>query len=202
MRAARNTLQAAHPGQPLQSTLVTFSNAMDITKHIRTISEFPKAGVQFRDITTLLRDGDAFRGVIDAFANAYADHPIDKVAAIESRGFIFGAALAHALHTGFVPIRKRGKLPAECFGADYELEYGTDRLELHRDGVQAGECVVLIDDLVATGGTAKAALELLRSAGASIIGCAFVIALPDLGGRARLERLGIPVLALCQFAGA
>jgi len=175
---------------------------MDITKHIRTIPDFPKAGVQFRDITTLLRDADAFRGVIDAFVNAYASHSIDKIAAIESRGFIFGAALAHALHAGFVPIRKRGKLPAECFGADYELEYGTDRLELHRDGVQPGERVVLIDDLVATGGTAKAALELLRIAGASIIGCAFVIELPDLGGRARITRLGHPMLALCQFAGA
>ena len=175
---------------------------MDITKHIRTIPDFPKAGVQFRDITTLLRDADAFRSVIDALANAYASHSIDKIAAIESRGFIFGAPLAHALHAGFVPIRKRGKLPAECFGADYELEYGTDRLELHRDGVQPGERVVLIDDLVATGGTAKAALELLRIAGASVIGCAFVIELPDLGGRARITRLGHPMLALCQFAGA
>jgi adenine phosphoribosyltransferase len=175
---------------------------MDITQYIRTVPDFPKSGVQFRDITTLLRDPGAFRAVIEALASAYTDQTVDKVAAIESRGFIFGAALAHALHAGFVPIRKRGKLPAECFAADYELEYGTDRLELHRDGVQAGERVVLIDDLVATGGTAEAALALLSTAGAAIIGCAFVIELTDLGGRARLERRGHPVLALCKFTEA
>ena len=190
------------PGGFTGPTIVAFLGAMDITKLIRTVPDFPKPGVQFRDITTLLRDADAFRAVVDALVDAYAGQAIDKVAAIESRGFIFGAALAHALRAGFVPIRKRGKLPAECFGADYELEYGTDRLEVHRDGVQAGERVLLMDDLIATGGTAEAALALLRTAGALTVGCAFVIELTDLGGRARLERLGHPVLSLARFAGA
>ena len=126
---------------------------------------------------------------------------IDKIAAIESRGFIVGAALAYRLRAGFVPIRKGGKLPAENFGQDYELEYGVDRLELHRDGIQRGERVLLVDDLIATGGTAEAALKLVGLAGGSVVGCAFIVDLPDLGGRARLERLGFPVLALCQFPG-
>src|SRR5215472_15438815 len=155
----------------------------------------------FRDITTLLKDAEGFRAVVDSFCAAYRERQIDKVAAIESRGLIIGAALAYELRAGFVPIRKGGKLPAENFGQDYELEYGRDRLEMHSDGIRQNERVLLVDDLIATGGTAEAALTLIRVAGGSIVGCAFVIDLPDLGGRAKLERSGYPVLALCEFAG-
>jgi adenine phosphoribosyltransferase len=174
---------------------------VDLRTLIRTVAGFPKPGVQFRDITTLLKDGTTFHAVVDALATAHAESRIDKVAAIESRGFIIGAAVAYRLGVGFVPIRKAGKLPAENFGQDYELEYGTDRLEVHRDAVQPGERVLLVDDLIATGGTAEAAVKLIGTAGGSIVGCAFVIDLPDLGGRKRLETLGLPVMALCQFAG-
>jgi len=177
------------------------SQDLDLARYIRTIPDFPKPGVQFRDITTLLAHADAFRTTVERLAAPFRARAIDTIAAIESRGFIVGAALAHELRTGFVPIRKQGKLPAARFGEDYELEYGTDRLEIHRDAVTPGQSVLLVDDLIATGGTAKAALNLLASAGAAIAGCAFVIELPDLGGRERLERLGHRVLALCRFAG-
>ena len=174
---------------------------VDIKALIRTVSGFPKPGVLFRDITTLLKRADGFHAVIEKLGEAYRDRPIDKIAAIESRGFIIGAALAYELNVGFVPIRKPGKLPAENFGHDYQLEYGADRLEIHCDAIQNGERVLLVDDLIATGGTAEAALRLIGVAGGSVVGCAFVVDLPDLGGREKLERLGHPVLALCQFAG-
>ena len=174
---------------------------MDITTLIRTVPNFPKPGVMFRDITTLLKNAEGFHFVIEQFATKYRSDKIDKIAAIESRGFIVGAALAHELRVGFVPIRKAGKLPAENFGQDYQLEYGKDRLEMHSDGIRPNERVLLVDDLIATGGTAEAALTLIRVAGGSVVGCAFVIDLPDLGGRAKLERSGYPVLALCEFAG-
>jgi adenine phosphoribosyltransferase len=174
---------------------------VDIRALIRTVPGFPKPGILFRDITTLLKDAEGFHAVVEKLAAAYRDSGVDKVAGIESRGFIIGAAVAYRLKVGFVPIRKAGKLPAENFGQDYELEYGTDRLEVHRDAFRSGERVLLVDDLVATGGTAAAALELIRIAGGSVVGCAFVVDLPDLGGRARLERSGHPVLALCEFAG-
>ena len=176
-------------------------NEVDIRSLIRTVPDFPRPGILFRDITTLLQHTQGFRVVVDRFQAAYRDQAVDKIAAIESRGFIVGAALAYALRVGFVPIRKAGKLPAENFGHDYELEYGTGRLEMHRDAMAPGEHVLLVDDLIATGGTAGAALELIAMAGASIVGCAFVIELPDLGGRKRIETLGFPVLALCEFAG-
>ena len=174
---------------------------MELTTLIRTVPDFPKPGVMFRDITTLLKDAEGFRFVIERFAEAYRDRQVDKVAAIESRGFIIGAALAHELRVGFVPIRKGGKLPAENFGQDYQLEYGSGRLEIHSDAIQPNERVLLVDDLIATGGTAEAALRLIHVARGSVVGCAFVIDLPDLGGRTRLEKLGYPVLALCEFAG-
>ena len=177
------------------------TQAMDISTFIRTVPNFPKPGVLFRDITTLLKEAEGFHTVIEQFGTAYGDLQVDKVAAIESRGFIIGAALAYKLKVGFVPIRKAGKLPAENFGQDYQLEYGTDRLEVHRDGIQSTDRVVLVDDLIATGGTARAALTLIEIAGGLVVGCGFVVDLPDLGGRARLESLGYPVLALCQFAG-
>ena len=177
------------------------NSGIDLKALIRTVPDFPKPGVQFRDITTLLKQGDAFHAVIEQFAKVYRGPPVDKVAAIESRGFIVGAALAYALKVGFVPIRKQGKLPAENFGQDYALEYGTDRLEVHQDAIRQGERVLLVDDLIATGGTADAALKLVAMAGGTVVGCAFIVDLPDLGGRARLERQGYPIHALCQFHG-
>jgi adenine phosphoribosyltransferase len=177
------------------------TESVDIKSLIRTVPDFPKAGVQFRDITTLMKDAAGFHAVIDRLAVAYRDSALDKIAGIESRGFIIGAALAFALDLGFVPIRKAGKLPAENFSRDYALEYGSGRLEVHRDAIQTAERVLLVDDLIATGGTAEASLHLLARLGATVIGCAFVIDLPDLGGRARLESLGQPVFALCEFAG-
>ena len=177
------------------------TTGLDLKALIRTIPDFPKPGVQFRDITTLLKRGDAFHAVVEQFAKVYRGPPVDKIAAIESRGFIVGSALAYALKVGFVPIRKQGKLPAENFGQDYALEYGTDRLEIHRDAISRGERVLLVDDLIATGGTAEAALKLIGMAGGAVVGCAFIVDLPDLGGRSRLAKLGYPVLALCQFPG-
>ena len=174
---------------------------MDLKALIRTVPDFPRPGVMFRDITTLLKNPNAFKAVVDGFVTAYHGQPVDKIAAIESRGFIVGAALAYRMSAGFVPIRKGGKLPAENFGQDYELEYGVDRLEMHRDALHSGERVLLVDDLIATGGTAEAALKLVGIAGGSVVGCAFIVDLPDFGGRARLEKMGHPVLALCQFAG-
>jgi adenine phosphoribosyltransferase len=172
---------------------------VDIKARIRSVPDFPTPGVLFRDITTLLKQADGFRTVVEKLGAAFCGRSIEKVAAIESRGFIIGAALAYKLNVGFVPIRKQGKLPAENFGYDYQLEYGTDRLEIHCDAIQRGERVLLVDDLIATGGTADAALRLIGIAGGSVVGCAFVVDLPDLGGRERLERLGYSVLALCQF---
>ena len=174
---------------------------VDIRALIRTVPDFPKPGILFRDITTLLKDAAGLEAVIQKLAAAYRDSRVNKIAGIESRGFIVGAALAYRLKVGFVPIRKAGKLPAENFGQDYELEYGADRLEVHRDGIHPGERVLLVDDLIATGGTAEAALALIRIACGAVVGCAFVIDLPDLGGRARLESSGYPVLALCEFPG-
>lgn len=169
-----------------------------IKQLIRTVPDFPRPGIRFRDITPLLADGESFRQVIGAFADRLAGK-VDKVAAIEARGFIFGAALAHAIGAGFVPFRKAGRLPYTSIGHDYELEYGTNRIEVHVDGVTAGDSVVVIDDLLATGGTASAAIALLERVGARIVECAFVIDLIDLGGRARLERRGYRVHALCEF---
>jgi len=174
---------------------------IDIKALIRTVPDFPKPGILFRDITTLLKHADGFHAVVEKLGAAYRGRAIDKIAAIESRGFIIGAALAYRLNVGFVPIRKQGKLPAENFGHDYQLEYGSDRLELHTDAIQRGEQVLLVDDLIATGGTAEAALTLIGIAGGSVVGCAFVVDLPDLGGRERIERLGYSVFALCQFPG-
>jgi adenine phosphoribosyltransferase len=174
---------------------------MPIKSRIRTVPHYPKQGVMFRDITTLLKDPVGFRDTINELANRYAGVKIDLVAGIEARGFIVGAALAYQLGLGFVPIRKKGKLPAETVGHDYELEYGTDRVEMHVDAVSQGERVLLVDDLIATGGTAGAACKLIESMGGKIVECCFVIDLPDLGGRARLEKQGHKVFALCEFEG-
>jgi adenine phosphoribosyltransferase len=174
---------------------------MPIKSRIRTVPHYPKQGVMFRDITTLLKDPVGFRVTITELANRYAGAKIDRVAGIEARGFIVGAALAYHLGVGFVPIRKKGKLPAKTVGQDYELEYGTDRIEMHVDAVSQGQRVLLVDDLIATGGTAIAACKLIESMGGTVVECCFVIDLPDLGGRARLEKHGHKVFALCEFEG-
>ncbi len=174
---------------------------MPIRSRIRTVPHYPKPGVMFRDITTLLKDPIGLRITIDDLARRYTDMRIDKVAGIEARGFIVGAPLAYALGKGFVPIRKTGKLPAATAGQDYALEYGTDRIEMHVDAIERGEHVLLVDDLIATGGTAEAACKLIDSVGGAIVECCFVIDLPDLGGRARLENQGHTVFTLCAFEG-
>ena len=168
---------------------------------IRTVPHYPKPGIQFRDITTLLKDPTGFRTVIDELARQFHSEKIDKIAGIEARGFIIGAALAYKLNVGFVPVRKQGKLPAETIGHDYQLEYGTDRVEIHTDAITKGERVLLVDDLIATGGTAEAAATLVKKLGGEVIACAFVIDLPDLGGSVRLRDLGYPIHALCEFEG-
>ena len=174
---------------------------MPLASRIRTIPDYPKKGIMFRDITTLLKDAIGLRITIDQFAARYADMKIDKVVGIESRGFIVGAPLAYLLGVGFVPIRKKGKLPADTVGQDYELEYGIDRIEIHTDAIAPGERVLLVDDLLATGGTAEAAASLIDQVGGVVVECAFVIDLPDLGGNARLQEKGYKVFTQCEFEG-
>lgn len=174
---------------------------MPIKSRIRTVPHYPKHGVMFRDITTLLKDPVGLRITISELANRYPGNKIDRVAGIEARGFIIGAALALQLGVGFVPIRKKGKLPAETVGHDYELEYGTDRIEMHVDAVSQGDRILLVDDLIATGGTAEAAVKLIEGMGGEVIECCFVVDLPDLGGRKRLEKHGHKVFSLCEFEG-
>jgi adenine phosphoribosyltransferase len=174
---------------------------MPIKSLIRTVPHYPKQGVMFRDITTLLKDPVGFRVTINEFVHRYTGVKIDKIAAVESRGFIIGAALAFQLGVGFVPIRKKGKLPAETIGHDYELEYGIDRVEMHVDAISKGERVLLVDDLLATGGTAEAAIKLIEKTGGIVHECCFVIDLPDLGGKARLKKLKHKVFTLCEFEG-
>ena len=174
---------------------------MDLTALIRSIPDYPKPGILFRDITTLLQNGEGFRHAVDLLVERYRGRDIAKVAAIEARGFILGGAVAHGLRAGFVPIRKRGKLPHETVGHDYELGYGTDRVELHADAVESGERVLLLDDLIATGGTAEAAARLLSQIGGQVVEAGFIIELDDLLGRQRLEQRGVPVHSLLHFPG-
>ncbi|MEQ1943299.1 adenine phosphoribosyltransferase [Mesorhizobium sp. VNQ89] len=168
---------------------------------IRTIPDYPKPGILFRDITTLLGNARAFRRAIDELVQPYAGMKMDKIAGIEARGFILGGAVAHQLSAGFVPIRKKGKLPHETVRVAYSLEYGLDEMEMHKDAIQPGEKVILVDDLIATGGTAEAAVKLLSQMGADLVAACFVIDLPDLGGRRKLENLGVPVRTLVAFEG-
>ncbi len=168
---------------------------------IRSIPDYPKPGIIFRDITTLLGDARAFRRAVDDLAGCCAEDSADKVAGIEARGFILGGAVAHKLSAGFVPIRKKGKLPHTTVRIAYSLEYGLDEIEMHTDAIGHGERVVLVDDLIATGGTAIAAVQLLRQVGADVIAACFVIDLPDLGGSARLRELGVEVRTLVSFEG-
>lgn len=174
---------------------------MNLRSLIRTIPDHPRPGIQFRDLTTLVRSPQGLAQAVDGIAERHRGGGVDVVAGIEARGFIFGTAVAYALGLGFVPIRKAGKLPAEKLGRSFDLEYGSDRIEIHVGAVEPGSRVLLVDDLLATGGTAEAAIALLREAGAEVVECAFVVALPELGGIARLARSGCPVRWLCEFAG-
>jgi len=174
---------------------------MHIASRIRTIPNYPKQGIMFRDITTLLKDAVGLRIAVNEFVNRYSGMAIQKVAGIESRGFILGSPIAYMLGVGFVPIRKKGKLPSETLSQECELEYGTDVIEVHTDAISKGERVLLVDDLIATGGTAEAAIKLLEALGADIVECGFAVDLPELGGRARLEAMGQTVFTLCAFEG-
>lgn len=169
---------------------------MDFKEKIRSIKDYPKEGITFRDITTLLKDGEAFREAIDAMKDLVKDEAIDKVVGIEARGFILGAPLAYDLGVGFVPIRKPGKLPADTHSAEYELEYGFDTVEMHVDAIEKGERVLIVDDLLATGGTGSAAVEICKSAGADVIGCLVLIELDGLNGR---DKMPVPVYSLMEF---
>ena len=174
---------------------------MSIKSKIRTIENYPIQGVMFRDITTLLKDAEGLRDSINKLVDRYKDLNIDKVVAIESRGFIIGAPIAYLLNVGLVLIRKPGKLPAETIDQDYKLEYGTDRIEVHVDAIEKGEKVLIVDDLIATGGTAEATVRLVQKMKGDIVECCFIIDLPDIGGRDRLENMGQTVFTLCEFEG-
>jgi adenine phosphoribosyltransferase len=176
---------------------------MSIKAQIRTIPDYPKKGIMFRDITTLLKDPVGFRLVIDTMTQRYmhVNFKFDTVVGIESRGFIIGAALAYTLGKGFIPIRKKGKLPAEVVSQEYDLEYGTDRIEIHKDALKKGERVLLVDDLLATGGTALAAAALIEKLGAKVVELAFIVDLPDVGGKKRLLEKGYSIFALTEFEG-
>ncbi|MED5549256.1 MAG: adenine phosphoribosyltransferase [Pseudomonadota bacterium] len=174
---------------------------MDLKSAIRTIPDYPKPGIMFRDVTTLIGDARAFRVAVDRMVQPWAGAKIDRVAGTEARGFILGGAVAHQLSVGFTPVRKRGKLPHRTLIEEYELEYGQDAIEIHVDAIQENDRVLLVDDLIATGGTAQAAIKLVEKSSAEIVECCFIVDLPDIGGRARLEALGHTVFALCEFEG-
>jgi len=173
----------------------------ELTDSIRSIPDYPKPGIIFRDITTLLGNARAFRRAVDELVQPWAGSKIDKVAGIEARGFILGGAVAHQVSAGFVPIRKKGKLPHNRVSMTYALEYGEDVIEMHADALAPGEKVVLVDDLIATGGTAEAAIKLLHQLGAEVLAACFVIDLPDLGGAEKIRKLGVPVRTLIAFEG-
>ncbi len=174
---------------------------MPIKSRIRTIPDYPKPGIQFRDITTLLQDAEGMRMTVEKLSEPFRGEGVDKVVGIEARGFILGGALAHQLGAGFVPVRKKGKLPYTTVGQDYDLEYGSESIEMHTDAIVSGETILLVDDLVATGGTALATAELIRKTGGEILGCVCIVDLPDLGGSRRLREAGVALHALCQFEG-
>ena len=176
-------------------------SAEQIKEKIRTVPNWPKEGIMFRDITTLLKDTEGFNHMIDLLVERYKDMQIDIVTGIESRGFITGAVLAYKLGVGFVPIRKPGKLPAETVSEEYELEYGKDKIEMHTDSISKGDKVLLVDDLVATAGTATAAANLIKKLGGEIVECSFIVDLPELGGKKKLEDQGLKVFSLVEFEG-
>jgi adenine phosphoribosyltransferase len=174
---------------------------IDLKDLVRTIPDYPKPGIMFRDITTLLGHADGFQACIEQLVKPFSNQRVESVAGIEARGFILGGAVADRLHCRFIPIRKKGKLPAKAIGQEYELEYGIDIIEIHEDALNAGEPVLLVDDLIATGGTAAAAVKLLRKLHAEVVGAAFVIDLQDLGGAAHLAKLGVECHTLMTFEG-
>jgi adenine phosphoribosyltransferase len=173
----------------------------DLKDAIRTIPDYPKPGIMFRDITTLLGNARAFRRSVDELVQPWAGRKIDKVAGIEARGFIIGGAVAHQVSAGFIPIRKKGKLPHKRVSIAYSLEYGLDEMEMHEDAVVRGDKVVLVDDLIATGGTAEGAVKLLQQQGAEVLAACFIIDLPELGGADKIRKLGVPVRTLISFDG-
>jgi adenine phosphoribosyltransferase len=174
---------------------------LDLRSTIRSIPDYPKPGIIFRDITTLLGDARAFRRAVDELVQPWAGSKIDKVAGIEARGFILGGAVAHQVSAGFIPIRKKGKLPHKRVSIAYSLEYGLDEMEMHEDAVVKGDRVILVDDLIATGGTAEAAAKLLQRMGAEVLAACFIVDLPDLGGAEKIRKLGVPVRTLVSFEG-
>lgn len=173
-----------------------------VKDYIRTIPDFPHEGIMFRDVTTLFADPRGMRLCVDELLSPYVGQQIDAVAGLEARGFILGGAVAHQLGVGFIPIRKKGKLPGETYAEDYELEYGSATVEVHVDALEPGAKVLVVDDLLATGGTAMAGVRLLERLGAEIVGCAFVVDLPELGGKSKLEAMGLSLHFLCNFDGA
>ncbi|MGI5309425.1 adenine phosphoribosyltransferase [Rheinheimera sp. WS51] len=175
--------------------------AVELKKVIKTVADYPKPGILFRDVTSLMQDGASFKKVIDAFCQAYTGQGFTKIVGTESRGFIFGAPLAYAMGLPFIPVRKPGKLPRNRISQSYQLEYGEDTLELHQDAISEGDKVLLVDDLLATGGTIEATVKLVRQLGGIVEHAAFVIALPDLGGVAKLEQANLKVLSLVEYAG-
>ena len=172
-----------------------------VKDYIRTIPDFPHEGIMFRDVTTLFSDPRGFRMAIDQLLHPYVGIKIDKVVGLEARGFILGGAIAHQLSIGFIPVRKAGKLPGTIISQDYKLEYGEATVELHDDAIQPGEKILVVDDLLATGGTAEASIKLIERLGGEIVSCAFIIDLPALGGRKKLETMGMDVSVLCEFEG-
>jgi adenine phosphoribosyltransferase len=172
-----------------------------VKDYIRTIVDFPHEGIMFRDVTTLFADPRGFRMCIDQMLHPYAGQPIDKVVGLEARGFILGGAIAHQLGTGFVPVRKKGKLPGTTISQDYKLEYGEAIVEIHDDAIEAGERILVVDDLLATGGTAEAGIKLIERLGGDIVGCSFIVDLPELGGRQKLQSMNMSVQVLCEFDG-
>ncbi len=172
-----------------------------VKDYIRTIADFPHEGILFRDVTTLFADPRGFRMCIDQLLHPYAGQRIDTVVGLEARGFILGGAVAHQLGCGFVPIRKKGKLPGAVISEAYTLAYGEAVVEVHDDAIAAGQTVLVVDDLLATGGTAAAGIKLVERLGGVIVGCAFVVDLPELGGRKKLEEMGMDVHVLCEFEG-
>src|SRR5271157_2822361 len=201
VRQTRLRRKPAGARVPRESHMVSIQFEHDLKGSIRAIPDYPKPGIMFRDITTLLGNPRAFRRAVDELVQPWAGSKIDKVAGIEARGFILGGAVAHQVSAGFIPIRKKGKLPHKRVSIAYSLEYGLDEMEMHEDAVSPGERVILVDDLIATGGTAEGAVKLLRQMGANVLAACFVIDLPELGGADKIRNLDVPVRTLISFEG-